>query len=739
MKGDATLYAPILGLGTLLPLALAVYGWRRRGLVPGFGAFAVFNVGVAVWTGLYVLELAASEPAQLFWANATYLGIGLVPASWLVFALQFSGLGGRVTRRVVALLSIEPATTLLLAWTNPWHLLFRRTVSVAPTWEPGPAFWVHAAYSYALVLGATVLMARQTLLQSAPRRNQARVLVVAALVPWGANAFYLSGASPFGNLDLTPFAFWLTSLLAAWVLFHELEQRVISAERRFRALVDHTVDAIEIIDPETGRVLDVNASACAALGYTREEYLARTMAEIDPNVAARSWREALDEVRRAGSRVFESEHRRKDGSRFPVEVSAAYISLERDYVLAVARDITERKRSEARLGELLAEAKQLEEQFRQAQKMEAVGRLAGGVAHDFNNILGIVIGSGEALLKQIDADSPLRPKLEQIQKAAARAASLTRQLLAFSRQQVLQPRPVDLNEVVSEIEDMLRTLIGKDVLLTTKRGQGLGSVEADPGQLQQVVMNLAVNARDAMPEGGELTIETANLDVGEANAAEFPMLQPGRYVMLAISDTGVGMNEATRARLFEPFFTTKELGRGTGLGLSTVYGIVQQSGGTISVESELGSGSCFRVFLPRVAPAARPAPEPQHPTAAGGPETVLLVEDEADLRDLIHETLADEGYRVLVARDGSEAVRLAADHEGPIHLMVTDVIMPRVTGRKAAEEIRKTRPAMEVLYVSGYTDDAILRHGVPGTAAFLEKPFALGSLLRKVRELLGRG
>jgi PAS domain S-box-containing protein len=589
MRESVGLYALSLGLGTLLSLALAAYGWRRRRLVPGGAAFAVFNLGVAFWTGVYILEVDATGAAALFWANMTYFGIGLVPASWLVFAIRYSGRGRRITHRVLALLSIEPLATLLLAWTNPWHRLFRLSVPVTPTWEPGPAFWVHAAYSYALVLAGTVLVTQRALKGPRLGRGHAAVLLVAALAPWSANAIYLSGLSPFGSLDLTPFGFGLTSLAVAWGLFHELEQRLVAAERRFRALIDHAIDAFEIIDPETGRLLDVNERACAARGYTRDEYLALSSPEIDPRVAERSWEKTRDEVRRLGTYVFESEHRRKDGSLFPVEVNATYIRLERDYVLAVVRDITETKR--------------LEEQLRQSQKMEAVGRLAGGVAHDFNNIFGIVIGYGDIVLRRLGNDDVLRPKMEQILKAAERAAALTRQLLAFGRKQVLQPRILDLNVVVSEMEDMLRRLIGEDVVLVTTLGPGLGSVEADQGQLQQVILNLAVNARDAMLDGGQLRIETRNVDVDEECAARIPLMKPGRYVMLVMTDTGVGMDADTRTRIFEPFFTTRELGKGTGLGLSSVYGIVQQSGGSIYVDSNVGVGTSFSLYLPRVAAA----------------------------------------------------------------------------------------------------------------------------------------
>jgi PAS domain S-box-containing protein len=717
MRDSVGLYALSLGLGTLLSLALAAYGWRRRRLVPGGAAFAVFNLGVAVWTSVYILEAGATGAAAVFWANMAYLGIGLVPAGWLVFAIQYSGRDWPVTRRVVGFLCIEPVATLLLAWTNPWHRLFRLSVEVTPTWQPGPAFWVHVAYSYVLVLAGTVLVARRAI--ERPRPGHSAVLLVGAFAPWMANAVYLGGLSPFGNLDLTPFGFGLTSLAVAWGLFYELEQRLVAAERRFRALLDHAIDAIEVIDPETGRFLDVNERACAARGYTRDEFLELSISEIDQRVAERSWEKTRDEVRRLGTYVFESEHRRKDGSVFPVEVNATHISLEREYVLAIVRDVTETKR--------------LEERLRQSQKMEAVGRLAGGVAHDFNNILGIVIGYAEAVSRLMGHDDPLRSKVEEILKAAGRAASLTRQLLAFSRQQVLQPRILDLNVVVSEIDDMLRRLIGEDVELVTTLAPGLGSVEADLGQIQQVIMNLAVNARDAMPQGGQLRIETSNV---EEPAGRIPVPTPGPCVMLVVTDTGLGMDADTQARIFEPFFTTKGLGRGTGLGLSTVYGIVQQSGGSIYIESEVGVGTSFRIYLPRVVAAPLPGASRKSASTVGGSETLLLVEDEAGLRDLLQDLLEGAGYCVLVARDGRDAVQVAAAHSEAIHLMVTDLIMPGATGREAAEEIHASRPGMLVLYMSGYADDAILRRGVPDTAAFLAKPFAAASLLRTVRELL---
>ena len=344
-------YAPVLGLEALVAVGLAAYGWRRRHLLPGGTSFVVFNLGVAIWSFVYILELGATGMEAVIWANVAYFGITLLPASWLVFALRSSAHDRLVTRPFLALLCVEPLGTLLLAWTNPWHLWFRRGVYVDPTWEPGPAFWVHVAYSNALLLVGTVLTARRAIAGPRVRREQAIALLVAAFAPWAANVAYLSGLSPFGNLDPSPFGFGLTSLAVAWLLFRELEHRLAAAERRFRALVDHSIDAIEVIDPETGRFLDVNERACVVRGYTREEYLALVASDVYSGVGGRTWEATRDELGRLGSCSFESEQRRKDGSALPVEVHATRISLDRDYVLAVVRDITERRRAERALFE----------------------------------------------------------------------------------------------------------------------------------------------------------------------------------------------------------------------------------------------------------------------------------------------------------------------------------------------------------------------------------------------------
>jgi two-component system, cell cycle sensor histidine kinase and response regulator CckA len=391
-------------------------------------------------------------------------------------------------------------------------------------------------------------------------------------------------------------------------------------------------------------------------------------------------------------------------------------------LLGISRDITERKK--------------LEEQLLASQKMEAVGRLAGGVAHDFNNLLAVIVGYGEMVLKRLEKGSPLHAKQLEVLKAAQRAASLTGQLLAFSRKQVLQPRVLDVNDVVSDMDALLRRLIGEDIELRTHSAPDLGSVSADPGQLGQIIMNLAVNARDAMPRGGRLTIETASVELDATYAMQHPPTTPGRYVMLAVSDSGCGMAPEVRAHIFEPFFTTKAQGEGTGLGLSTVYGIVKQSGGCVWVYSEPGLGTTFKIYLPRVDAAPCPAPEIP-PVAPGCAETVLLIEDEPALRGAIQDMLETHGYSVLAAPDGAAALQIADEHEGSIDLLITDVVMPGMSGREAAEAITAIRPSVRVLYISGYTGDAIrLNGGLRRGAAFLSKPFTSAALLGRCRGVL---
>ena len=420
---------------------------------------------------------------------------------------------------------------------------------------------------------------------------------------------------------------------------------------------------------------------------------------------------------------------RKNGSAFWTDVS---VSVVKDTVGAVTHflifltDATARKNAEAALF--------------QSQKVEAIGQLAGGVAHDFNNILAVITGYCELAQRQIETGHAVRPRLDQILKAANRAASLTRQLLAFSRRQVLQPRPLDLNVIVADTHKMLGRLIGEDISLSLKQGSGLGTVNADPGQIEQIILNLAVNARDAMPGGGTLTIETMNLDAGPDLVAIHPSLPVGRYVQLSVSDTGTGMAADVQARVFEPFFTTKPEGQGTGLGLATVYGIVRQSEGHIWFDTEAGKGTAFRICLPRVdGPKEEAAREAVASEMPGGTETILLAEDTESLRDVVRETLESCGYRVLPAPDGKEALVIARSYDGDIHLLLTDVVMPQVGGAELARALRVSRPSVRVVFMSGYADGALSRQGVLDEGVILvEKPFTTLRMVQVVREALDR-
>jgi PAS domain S-box-containing protein len=749
--------------------------------------------------------------------------------------------------------------------------------------------------------------------------------------------------------------------------------------RLFRTLIDHTTDAIEVIDPATGKFLDVNEKACLAHGYTREEYLALSVEDVDPLVAAETWAKAAAAHKETGSQLSETLHRCKDGTTFPVEVNLNFVHLDRDYLVAVVRDLTERKRAEqelrereallrtiithipcavfwkdrnsvylgcneqlahnhgfagpeevvgktdydlgvtpaeaefyracdrqvmetgrpllnieetqtradgtlcilltsrvplrdpsgavvgilgvylditerkkaledlrlrdraiqavtqgilitdphqsdnpiiyaspgftrltgydvaevlgrncrflqghgtdpgtiARISEALhtevpctvemlnyrkdgtpfwnelsispvhdeqgrlthfvgvqadvTQRRKLEEQYRHAQKMEAIGQLAGGIAHDFNNLLTVINGYCDLLLEELPVADPCRNLVQEIRKAGERSAALTSQLLVFSRKQVTAPQVFDLNEVVRNAEKLLRRLIGEDVQMKIDLQPALGYVVADPGQWEQVLLNLAVNARDAMPEGGTLTISTTVVQLDEAYARHHPQMKPGCYVQLTVADTGCGMPPEVLARIFEPYFTTKGPGKGTGLGLAVVHGIVQQSQGHLEACSAPGQGTCFKIFLPRLESLplqARPL-SGRRLALPHGTETILLAEDEDGVRDLARRVLVGCGYQVLAARNGEEALRLATTHAGAVHLLVTDVVMPGMGGRKLAEQFLQHYPTAKVLYMSGYADDAMIRHGVQyERVQFLQKPFTPISLARKAHEVL---
>src|SRR5438309_890380 len=509
-------------------------------------------------------------------------------------------------------------------------------------------------------------------------------------------------------------------------------------EERFRALIEHGADAGALVAADgtpvfashslAGTITSRTPAFETITGWRREEWVGQPFERLVhpedlPLALELLGRGVRGELRPASQfrvRTAKGDYRVGEFSATPQLHDGRLVGI-----LGIGRDVTERV--------------QLEQQLRQAQKMEAVGRLAGGIAHDFNNILTAITGYADLLLEDLGATDPRRQDADEIHKAADRAAGLTRQLLAFSRQQVLQPTVLEVNTLVSDLEKMLRRLLGEDVALSTRLAPTTGRVKADPGQLEQVIMNLAVNARDAMPNGGKLTLETANVDLDGAYAADHYPARAGPFVMLAVSDTGIGMSQETQVHMFEPFFTTKEKGKGTGLGLATVYGIIKQSGGFIWVYSEVGHGTTFKLYLPRVEELAEraAAPAPARTRPARGTETVLVVEDEAPVRNVARQVLERHGYTVLEAPSAEAALDIATRYSGTIHLLLTDVVMPGLNGRELASRLVDLRPDARVIFMSGYTDDAVTRHGVlePGSA-YVQKPFTPDAIARRVREVL---
>ena len=503
-----------------------------------------------------------------------------------------------------------------------------------------------------------------------------------------------------------------------------------ASEARFSRLAESGIIGI-VVGDLSGNIFEANDTFLKLVGFTRED-LERGLIRWRDLTAPES-REVTDrglqELLGAGvATPYEKEYIRKDGSRVSVLAGLAMLAGSRSIGFMV--DLTAQKRAEAAL-------KKTEEQLRQAQKMEAVGRLAGGVAHDFNNVLSVILSYSTMIAEDLSPTDPLRADIDEIAKAGQRAADLTRQLLMFSRQEVVEARILDLNDVLKKMDKMLRRILGEDVDLASVPGTALGHTRADPTHVEQVIMNLVVNSRDAMPTGGKLTIETGNVVLDETHAREHLGVVPGHYVMLAVSDTGTGMDRATQARIFEPFYTTKENGKGTGLGLSTVFGIVQQCGGSIWVYSEPGHGTTFKMYLPRVDAAVDIDASIAEPAKLSGTETVLLVEDEEQIRAVARVILRELGYQVLEASNGGEALLHCERHVGTIHLLLTDVVMPQMSGPELAKRLALVRPEMKLLCMSGYTDDALVRHGAAESGmAYLQKPITPAKLARKVRAVL---
>src|SRR5438105_6258333 len=629
LRGVRTLVGVAAPVGALASATVGVTSLWLAHVVPGAGAWSALSLW---WAGDYLGALVVA-PVLLTWVGPAGERIGRRTA------LEMSLLvGGAVLATMAIFGGLLPAA--LLPPAEYPFLLFPFVVGAALRFGPRGASLLTMTVAM-LVVGYTVRGGGPFVMQTVPSTNTALLLYVGILAVTGLS---LGPATPR----------------------HERAERALrTANEHLAAVIQSSPLAIYTLDP-TSTVRTWNRAAEALYGWRAEEVIGRPL----PTIA-----QDMEELRGEALRGLEATRRRKDGTAVNISLSVAPLHDAAGRVtgiLSIAADLTEMR--------------QLEVQYRQAQKMEAVGRLAGGIAHDFNNLLTAIIGTTSLVLEDLGLESRARLDIQEIEKAAKRAAGLTRQLLIFSRQQVLEPRALDLNVLVGNLEQMLHRLIGADIELRTKQATALGAVRADPGQLEQAIVNLVVNARDAMPQGGRLTIETADVELDRGYVAGHVPTQPGRYVLLAISDTGVGMDGATKARLFEPFFTTKEPGRGTGLGLATVYGIVKQSGGYIWAYSELGHGTTFKMYLPRVAELAT-APESTRgtPTPARGSETVLVVEDQEEVRNLTQRVLEARGYAVLAAANGAEALEIVDRHPTPIHLMITDVVMPGMNGREVAQ------------------------------------------------------
>lgn len=590
----------------------------------------------------------------------------------------------------------------------------------------------------ALISGAARAISPKTSLRHLEQRQwwlSASGIFVTLLLTLGIISFaapmLLSGTGS-GNATVEVRALVaLVLLFDLYVIFQQLgiyrfRLRLVEREELFRLIDENAADMIALIDP-CGRRLYSSPSYQKLLGYSATELSAASFYDqIHPD-DKQAVITAIAEAAKSGmGRRLEYKVCHKNGNPLAVESTVSIVKNhdKGERLVIVNRDITDRK--------------QLEGQLYLSQKLEAIGRLSGGIAHDFNNLLGVIIGYSEALQRQIGEKHAFREAVDEIQNAGKRAAVLTQQLLAFSRKQVLEPKVLDLNTVVSEVDRMLRRLIGEDIELKVVLAKGLGMVKADPGQIDQVIFNLVVNSRDAMPQGGKLTLETSNAELDQSDVNQFRYVVPGSYVLLKVSDTGCGMDAEQQSKIFEPFFTTKEPGKGTGLGLATVYGIVKQSGGYIWVDSEIGKGTTFKIYLPRIDEPRESQPEERRRSDwTLRPCTVLLVEDEESLRKLTRTTLTELGHSVLEASDAFKALEIAGKTRGGIDLLLTDVVMPGMSGRALADQLTALRPGMRVLYMSGYTDGAVARHGVLESGiSILRKPFTRAELTERVEEVL---
>jgi PAS domain S-box-containing protein len=708
---------PLLVAPAIL-LPLAGYALRHR-RVRGAVWYATLLIALSIWCTAYAWELTASGfQAKVVALKVKYIGVVLLPMAWLGFVHDLIATSSRVMRRLVTGVGVVSAILLLVAWTDGWHGLFWGNLAVEGAGDDavlvgrGPGFWFNVGLTYVALGVGIVVLASQAVASPYLYHKRAIVIVAAAVIPWVGNFIFVAGDERPGTVDLTPVLFSLTAVLAALAVFRYRVLDPIPTLRDVR--IEVIGDGLVILDAR-GRIADLNRAAEGILGRTRAAAAGLPGAELIDGLDWSSEIERRVDLRR----LVAGDERTFDASVTPIRTPSG----ERTGSLVLLRDVTERR--------------MLEEQLRQAQKMEAVGKLAGGVAHDFNNLLTAIIGFSTLAEEDVPEESPARPALAQVRRSAEQAAALTRQLLAFGRRQLLQPEPIDINDVIRQMEPMLRRLIGEDIEVATEYGDDLPIVDADRTQLQQIVLNLAVNARDAMPAGGHLTLRTGRIHTpGRSDGG--PDVPAGDYVWLEVSDTGQGIAPEAIDRIFEPFFTTKAFGQGTGLGLSTVYGIAKQSGGDVMVTSAPGMGAIFRVLLPARPVTAGPLGARADDESPSG--TVLLVEDDDAVRDFVGEVLRNSGWTVVVAATPAEALAMAARRSLLLDVLVTDVVMPGMNGSELADRLIELRPQLRVLFITGYDDEEMASRGlVTQGREMLAKPFTPGQLRARVRALVTAG
>ena len=719
--------ACLFALPAAVSMTVGLLIWRqRRSKFESLLVLLMFSTGL--WALGYSLELTASTPLFYWvWGVVQYVGIATAPVVFFLLMMQYAGIEGCLTKNMYCAMWSIPVVSIVLRITDPLHGLVHEATTIhqlgAFTFQmhkPGPWFWVQVCYSYLLLFsGIMILLYFRSTARLIHRRHMT-LLAMCSLAPFAGSLAYITGYRPMGFLDLTPLSFAFTGLAAAWGALANRVLEIMPIART--ALVDSFPDGLLMLD-RRGRILDMNATAGQMLNLDVHNAIG-----AQAHKALAQWPALLDLCNLEAEGKVEMEDNRQNLGTLYFEARLTFVRPHADEVsarLIVITDITARKR--------------VEEQLREAMKMEAVGQLAGGVAHDFNNLLQVINGNVELALNEIPDSHTAYPLLQEVAKGGNRGAGLVRQLLAFGRRQIIRPGHLDLNEVVVSFFSILNRLIGEHIRVDFVPAASLGTIFADRGQIEQVLMNLSINARDAMPEGGTLRFETGRVVRDAAQCAGRPGDKPGEYVVLAVTDNGAGMDTFVLEHAWEPFFTTKQPGKGTGLGLSTVYGIVQQHGGFADVQSRPGEGSTFRIYFPEQDAPPLPVEAKEQAPPATGRETILLAEDEDTVRRLATRILERAGYNVIAASDGQQAIDLAGEHEGRIELALLDVVMPVLGGRATYDQLKQLYPRMKFLFVSGYNVDTgnatfVLEQGLE----LVQKPFERIRLLQKIRDLLDR-